>query len=110
MVISMIRQTILCLIEGVNSNIRCFYSFVYAANGGTERRQLWRYLRAAKAVIQDNPWMLIGDFNVTLKINEHSTGSSTTTNDMQDFLDYVNDIEFEDIYSACLFYLVKISS
>ena len=27
MVISMIRQTVLCLIEGVNSNIRCFLQF-----------------------------------------------------------------------------------
>ncbi|GKB85557.1 hypothetical protein Tco_0957829 [Tanacetum coccineum] len=52
---------------------------------------------AAKTIIIDPIWMLAGDFNVTLKFNEHSDGGSSVTSDMQDLIDCVNDIEIEDI-------------
>ncbi|GJV17423.1 RNA-directed DNA polymerase, eukaryota, reverse transcriptase zinc-binding domain protein [Tanacetum coccineum] len=41
--------------------------------------------------------ILMGDFNVTLKIEEHSAGGSRSSGDMQDFMDCVNDIEVEDV-------------
>ncbi|GKC44974.1 RNA-directed DNA polymerase, eukaryota, reverse transcriptase zinc-binding domain protein, partial [Tanacetum coccineum] len=70
---------------------------MYAANTGTKRKSLWRELRAAKSIINDSPLFLAGDFNVTLKLNEHSVGGSSVSNYMQDLIDYVNDIEIEDI-------------
>ena len=57
------------------------------------------------------PWLLVGDFNVTLKSMEHSAGGSTASNDMQDVIDCVNGIEVEDLCSSGVFYTwVKSSS
>nr|GEX86305.1 transposase (putative), gypsy type [Tanacetum cinerariifolium] len=50
---------------------RCFCTFVYASNNGYEKRQLWNDLEIAKGLASDNP-CLLGDFNVTLKVEEHS--------------------------------------
>ncbi|GKD49520.1 RNA-directed DNA polymerase, eukaryota, reverse transcriptase zinc-binding domain protein, partial [Tanacetum coccineum] len=78
--------------------------FVYASNSGVERKQLWKELKAAKTIINDNPWMLSGDFNVTINLGEHYAGSSNITNDMQDFINCTNSIEVEDIGSSGLFF------
>ncbi|GJV53840.1 RNA-directed DNA polymerase, eukaryota, reverse transcriptase zinc-binding domain protein, partial [Tanacetum coccineum] len=44
--------------------------------------QIERDLKAAKTIINDHPWMLAGDFNVTLKVEEHSAGGSNMTSDI----------------------------
>ncbi|GKE74451.1 RNA-directed DNA polymerase, eukaryota, reverse transcriptase zinc-binding domain protein [Tanacetum coccineum] len=43
---------------------------------------------------------IIGDFNVTLHPNEHSTRSSSITIDMMEFNDCINQVEVEDLSSA----------
>nr|GEU71621.1 hypothetical protein [Tanacetum cinerariifolium] len=55
----------------------------------------------AQAMTADN---VIGDFNVTLKMDEHSSGGSRVSNDMQDFIDCVNEVEMEDLCSNGVFY------
>nr|GEY67426.1 hypothetical protein [Tanacetum cinerariifolium] len=55
----------------------CFCSFVYASNNGYEKRQLWNDLEIAKGLASDNP-CLFGDFNVTLKVEEHSMEDQTS--------------------------------
>lgn len=92
-VLHMSQQTVLCVIEVININVKCFCSFAYAANDGAERRNLWRELTAAKSII-----------NVTLKTEEHSAGGSHVTNDMQDFIDCVNNIKVEDVYKSGLYF------
>ncbi|GKC45461.1 RNA-directed DNA polymerase, eukaryota, reverse transcriptase zinc-binding domain protein [Tanacetum coccineum] len=59
---------------------------------------------SAANVVSDNPWIMLGDFSVTMKSDEHSAGGSQLTGDMQDLIDCANDIEMEDINSTCLFY------
>ncbi|GJV92190.1 RNA-directed DNA polymerase, eukaryota, reverse transcriptase zinc-binding domain protein [Tanacetum coccineum] len=44
------------------------------------------------------------DFNVSLKVEEHSNGSSTITNEMNEFLEVIKDIEVEDILSSGFHY------
>ncbi|GJZ60691.1 RNA-directed DNA polymerase, eukaryota, reverse transcriptase zinc-binding domain protein, partial [Tanacetum coccineum] len=46
------------------------------------------------------PWVLMGDFNVTLNAAEHSSWSSGNTMDMVEFNEAVNNIEVEDICSS----------
>ncbi|GJZ56099.1 RNA-directed DNA polymerase, eukaryota, reverse transcriptase zinc-binding domain protein [Tanacetum coccineum] len=64
---------------------------------GVERRSLWSDLRRMKSSTSGYPWVLMGDFNVTLKIEEHSTRGSRSTKDMQEFVECVNDIEVEGV-------------
>lgn len=49
-------------------------SFVYASNCVVERRELWRDMdMISKSVASGiNPWIIQGDFNVTLSAMEHS--------------------------------------
>ncbi|GJS10104.1 RNA-directed DNA polymerase, eukaryota, reverse transcriptase zinc-binding domain protein [Tanacetum coccineum] len=46
----------------------------------------------------------MGDFNVTLKLEEHSASSSVISCDMQDFVDYVNMIEVEDVCMTGMYF------
>ncbi|GKC24529.1 RNA-directed DNA polymerase, eukaryota, reverse transcriptase zinc-binding domain protein [Tanacetum coccineum] len=69
-------------------------TFVYAANGAKERRELWKDLQIYKRIVSNQAWIMIGDMNVTLNPNEHSAGSSCMTSDMNEF---VNNIEMEDV-------------
>nr|GEV48177.1 hypothetical protein [Tanacetum cinerariifolium] len=45
-------------------------------------------LGAQKIITNGEPWVIMGDFNVTLKVEEHSNGSSAPSNEMnkQDYM------------------------
>ncbi|GKA39073.1 retrotransposon protein, putative, ty1-copia subclass [Tanacetum coccineum] len=60
---------------------------------GIKRRCLWDDLRMKKNITNGRPWILLGDFNVTLKADKHFAGGSKITRDMKEFDDCVNDIE-----------------
>ncbi|XP_019085398.1 PREDICTED: uncharacterized protein LOC109126346 [Camelina sativa] len=51
-----------------------FCSFVYALNTVEARKILWEELRAHhdSPIIQNKPWLVLGDFNETLDMAEHS--------------------------------------
>ncbi|GJT51143.1 RNA-directed DNA polymerase, eukaryota, reverse transcriptase zinc-binding domain protein [Tanacetum coccineum] len=53
-----------------------------------------------KRIVKDVSWVLMGDFNVTLKPEEHSNGSSVLTCDMGEFRDAINSLEVEDLNST----------
>ncbi|GJX33003.1 RNA-directed DNA polymerase, eukaryota, reverse transcriptase zinc-binding domain protein [Tanacetum coccineum] len=55
-------------------------------------------------MVGKNAWIMMGDINVTLSLNEHSSGGSSMTGDMNEFKDYINLIEIEDIASSGLFF------
>nr|GFB35479.1 RNA-directed DNA polymerase, eukaryota, reverse transcriptase zinc-binding domain protein [Tanacetum cinerariifolium] len=98
------RHTMLCLIETLHSKPRVFCSFVYAANSRSERKELWKDIIRAKRMTTEWPWMMIGDFNVTLKNEDHSNGGYRISNDMQDFINCVNTVEMEDLCSNGVYY------
>nr|GEV58316.1 hypothetical protein [Tanacetum cinerariifolium] len=83
---------------------KCFGSSVYASNNRYERRQLWNDLEIARRVANDNPWCLLSDFNVTLKVKEHSCRGSNINREIQDFIDCINTLEVEDISSNGMFF------
>ncbi|GKE68854.1 RNA-directed DNA polymerase, eukaryota, reverse transcriptase zinc-binding domain protein [Tanacetum coccineum] len=72
-VINMARQSILVQVETRN-NIKFYGTFIYASNGGMERKKLWKDLEIYKRIVGKEPWFLSGDMNVTLAPNEHSVG------------------------------------
>nr|GEV11220.1 hypothetical protein [Tanacetum cinerariifolium] len=81
----------------MDKKTKFYYSFIYAANYGMERRILWNDLEAASSIVLTKPWTMFGDFNVTMKVEKHSSGGSQTSNDMQDLIECANNTEMEDI-------------
>ncbi|GKA75354.1 zinc knuckle CX2CX4HX4C containing protein [Tanacetum coccineum] len=56
-----------------------FCSFVYAANLPIERRKLWSDLDIHKNVVRGKAWVLLGDFNVALNLEDSFSSSSQLT-------------------------------
>ncbi|XP_022019374.1 uncharacterized protein LOC110944750 [Helianthus annuus] len=81
-----------------------FCSVVYAANYYVKRREVWHQLSLHKALIGDKPWIIMGDFNSALNLEDHSMGSSSISIGMRDFQECVTEIEVFDINkSGCHF-------
>ncbi|GJY87104.1 RNA-directed DNA polymerase, eukaryota, reverse transcriptase zinc-binding domain protein [Tanacetum coccineum] len=73
-------QSLLCIIETIDSKIKFFCAFIYAANTGRERKELWKNLIRYKRIVNENPWVLMGDWNVSLNNKDHSKGESAEMN------------------------------
>ncbi|GKC67100.1 RNA-directed DNA polymerase, eukaryota, reverse transcriptase zinc-binding domain protein [Tanacetum coccineum] len=101
---SMSWQVMFCLVEIIHQKIKFFCSTVYAANHGKERQSLWNDLIIQKSFSDGLPWVLMGDFNVTLSPQDHSMDGLSVSKDMHDFHDCVNLIEVEDICSLGFYY------
>nr|GFA66454.1 RNA-directed DNA polymerase, eukaryota, reverse transcriptase zinc-binding domain protein [Tanacetum cinerariifolium] len=63
-------------------------------------RKLWRDLEIHKRFASHYPWVLLGDFNVTLDVAEHSAGMANRSQDMQEFFDTTNNLEIDDICNS----------
>ncbi|GJT12125.1 RNA-directed DNA polymerase, eukaryota, reverse transcriptase zinc-binding domain protein [Tanacetum coccineum] len=87
-------------LETIPGKIKTYVSVIYASNNGIERRELSDNLLMNKSVVIDKPWIIMIDFNVTLKPEEHSNGGSGINGDMHEFNDVFNGVEVEDI--CCL--------
>ncbi|PWA79613.1 RNA-directed DNA polymerase, eukaryota, Reverse transcriptase zinc-binding domain protein [Artemisia annua] len=66
------RQAMMYLIEVLSSNKKFFCTFIYAADSGRDRRDLWKDLVLFKQIINDEAWVLMGDGNVSLNLEDHS--------------------------------------
>ncbi|GKB37587.1 RNA-directed DNA polymerase, eukaryota, reverse transcriptase zinc-binding domain protein [Tanacetum coccineum] len=51
-------------------------------------------------IVDDNPWVLMGDWNVSLHLEDHSEGGSSKTRDMIKFQECLENIEVEDLNSS----------
>ncbi|GKE27956.1 RNA-directed DNA polymerase, eukaryota, reverse transcriptase zinc-binding domain protein [Tanacetum coccineum] len=64
---------------------------------GKERKILWKNLGIYKRMIDDKPWVLMGDWNVSLHLEDHSEGGSSKTCDVIEFQEYLEHIKVEDL-------------
>ncbi|GKC57546.1 RNA-directed DNA polymerase, eukaryota, reverse transcriptase zinc-binding domain protein [Tanacetum coccineum] len=92
-------KSVFCLLEVIQSNVKFYCTFVYANNSGSERRILWSEFEQQKYIVGNCSGLILGDFNVTMDISEHSAGGSYRTLDTQEFKDTMNSIKMEDICS-----------
>ncbi|GJU63113.1 hypothetical protein Tco_1244948 [Tanacetum coccineum] len=77
-----------------------FVTFIYAANKPVVRHMLWNDLGVHKNVVHGFPWVLMGDFNVALDMEDYYSGSSTMNSKMIEFKDCVANIKVMDINST----------
>ncbi|GJW31758.1 hypothetical protein Tco_0051790 [Tanacetum coccineum] len=75
-----------------------------SGNVPSVRRHLWTELDIHNQVVQSSPWVLTGDFNVALNMEDVSTGSSSMNSAMNDFKECVANIEVLDINCSGLHY------
>ena len=54
-------QSSLCIIQAPDYNFKCYFTFVYAANSGSERKELWKSLVSDGRFVNGFPWGIAGD-------------------------------------------------
>ncbi|XP_059663774.1 uncharacterized protein LOC132309486 [Cornus florida] len=91
---SMTSQVINCLIFLIYLKVACLASFFYAANIVMEKKSLWRSINSHRQL--NVPWILLGDFNVLLHVNESFRGALRWTTGMEEFKACLNKNELED--------------
>ncbi|GKE59473.1 3-ketoacyl-CoA synthase 11-like protein, partial [Tanacetum coccineum] len=93
MVSSQPNQAIHAKIVHKNTLKVLFCSFIYAGNVPSVRRHLWAELGIHKNVVRNMSWILMGDFNVALNMEDIYAGSSRMNPTMCEFKDCVANIE-----------------
>ncbi|GJV99689.1 RNA-directed DNA polymerase, eukaryota, reverse transcriptase zinc-binding domain protein [Tanacetum coccineum] len=66
-------------------NKTLFCSFIYADNYYFDRRALWSNLVGHARLMQNRPWVLLGDFNAPLNLEDHSSGGYEPNATMRKF-------------------------
>ncbi|XP_022040603.1 uncharacterized protein LOC110943155 [Helianthus annuus] len=97
MVLAQTDQVVHVKLKSIALDTRVFVSFVYAKNTYQERRELWRDLMMHKLVVNNQPWIVLGDFNSALYLDDVLHGSSNPTIGMRDFFECVQQMELLDI-------------
>ncbi|XP_039057652.1 uncharacterized protein LOC120201026 [Hibiscus syriacus] len=68
-------------------------------NDGINRRHLWHQMKDLDSKIGNLPWILGGDFNITLRLNEsfdYELLCPTSTPEMKEFQDLTQDLDLHD--------------
>ncbi|XP_021979806.1 uncharacterized protein LOC110875922 [Helianthus annuus] len=104
MVISQSDQVIHAqvLLKSVKKTIFC--SFVYAENKYQDRRSLWADLCRFKGITHDTPWVVMGDFNAALNMEDFVMGPLSHTIAMREFYECIQEAELIDVKSHGLHY------
>ncbi|KAJ0048928.1 hypothetical protein Pint_15714 [Pistacia integerrima] len=95
-VVGMTEQVVNCVVRELRNGNEFFASFVYAMNDLVGRRELWDNLCNHKCVVENSLWIVMGDFNATLYLNESLGGSNVITTAMKEFRDCVDELAIED--------------
>ncbi|XP_071694872.1 uncharacterized protein [Rutidosis leptorrhynchoides] len=97
MILAVSDQAIHCQVRSLMDDHNFFISFIYATNHYKQRRSLWRELEMHKCFVRDNPWVMMGDFNASLSLEDSSTGGSKVTISMREFKDCVDNLNMVDV-------------
>ncbi|GJR41737.1 putative RNA-directed DNA polymerase [Tanacetum coccineum] len=83
-------------------NKTLFCSFIYADNYYIDHRALWNNLVGHAGLMRNRSWVLLGDFNAALNIEDHSSGGYEPNVAMRDFKECVQAMEVADVNSTGL--------
>ncbi|XP_071713963.1 uncharacterized protein [Rutidosis leptorrhynchoides] len=97
MVLSSSEQVMHCQVIFVHDNSHIFISYIYAANYYSDRRKLWNELTLHHRYVRDFPWVLMGDFNSSLHLDDSTSGSSKITISMRKFRECIDSIQVTDL-------------
>ncbi|XP_071700288.1 uncharacterized protein [Rutidosis leptorrhynchoides] len=104
MVLAMTDQVVHCLIDTIEGNNKFFISFIYANNNYFRRRLLWRDLSMHKGFVGNYPWVMMGDFNASLYLDDSSVSTLKITLAMREFSECVESLRMTDVNQKGLRY------
>ncbi|XP_071713643.1 uncharacterized protein [Rutidosis leptorrhynchoides] len=97
MTVAMTNQVIHCFVKTVDNSRHLFLSIVYAKNYYIHRRALWNDLCMHRGFVGNHPWVMMGDFNVSLELDDSTIGGSQVTIAMREFHECVEYLCMSDI-------------
>ncbi|GKB11208.1 reverse transcriptase domain, reverse transcriptase zinc-binding domain protein [Tanacetum coccineum] len=77
-----------------------FCSFVYVDNYYIDRCVLWTNWTGHAGLMRNRPWVLLGDFNTSLNLEDHSSSGYESNDAMREFKDCVQAMEVADVNST----------
>ncbi|XP_060182124.1 uncharacterized protein LOC132611764 [Lycium barbarum] len=80
-----------CLVKEIGSQFSCPMTFVYGFNTVAARREIWRQLRVISLSMAE-PWVILGDFNIVLSVNDRVNGAPIQAPKLVDFQECVEDL------------------
>ncbi|PWA86967.1 RNA-directed DNA polymerase, eukaryota, Reverse transcriptase zinc-binding domain protein [Artemisia annua] len=89
MVIAQTNQVMHVHVNMKAENKALFYSLVYVDKYYIDHRALWMNLNMHSLLMKGNPWVLLGDFNVSLNLEDHCCGRYEPYIAMREFKDCV---------------------
>ncbi|XP_060187475.1 uncharacterized protein LOC132616812 [Lycium barbarum] len=84
-------QTMHCKVKDRNSNFSSFVTFVYGLHTLADRLPLWTQLREINTIVS-GPWLVVGDFNSVLTVDDRINGAPVHQGELFDFQDCVDDL------------------
>ncbi|KAL0284845.1 UNVERIFIED_CONTAM: hypothetical protein Sangu_2805700 [Sesamum angustifolium] len=84
-------QFIHCRAANKRMHTRCLITVLYGDYDIIPRRELWNALRNLSAGIQDEPWLILGDFNAVMDDSEVCGQAADTSASMAEFRSCVRD-------------------
>ena len=105
-------QMITCAVQIPATGEQFICSAIYAYNTAAERLQLWTEMRETQAEYAhlNLPWILLGDYNVTLSSSEHSRSMDYRSDqiNMRAFQEAVTDCSLVDlVFGGVSLYMVE---
>ncbi|KAL0290511.1 UNVERIFIED_CONTAM: hypothetical protein Scaly_2668400 [Sesamum calycinum] len=85
------NQIVHCKVTVKATSTRFFHSFVYASNDMVIRRELWNILTRLALTMEDENWIIVGDFNIVMDHSEIRDGSGDNLEAMEEFYDAINE-------------------
>lgn len=96
-------QVIHCRVRNKITSQKFLCSFVYGASTPAAREDLWSNLISC-GVNHAEPWLLLGDYNCVLSLDERQGGQNPHAHDMEKFISYTTTLGLEDAPSIGNFF------
>lgn len=93
-------QSIDCRVELKENKSYFYLTGVYAYNERVDKIDLWRDLITCASYVGDQPWIILGDFNVVRWQSEKLDGNIVDRIEMDEFNKCIDDIQGQDMCDA----------
>ncbi|XP_070038219.1 uncharacterized protein [Nicotiana tomentosiformis] len=88
--ISTHNQYIQAAISFSNTALTFYFTVIYGLHTVHDRKELWRKLREIE-IRQQEPWLVMGDFNAILEVEDKVHGNMVQDHEIRDFREFLKD-------------------